>query len=182
MVCRCRETMAYLAPLVRGFVNFVNRLTNATEPELGARPLVRGLVGRLLRLTGLTKPEQGVPPPATPGRTFSPCPYSYYSLRASRVTAARARAAGAAEGELSAISGGAEAEKRMSCLSGRTVLSFFWGALSNSSLSTGKLLRLLWAVRQGGYGNPTRVRGDVSGACGQGRRTSLLSSPPSPSL
>ena len=61
--------MAYLAPLVRGFVSFVNRLTNATEPELGARPLVRGLVSRL---TGLTKPEQGVPPPATPGRTFSP--------------------------------------------------------------------------------------------------------------
>lgn len=64
--------MAYLAPLVRGFVSFVNRLTNATEPELGARPLVRGFVSRL---TGLTKPEQGVPPPATPGRTFSPCPY-----------------------------------------------------------------------------------------------------------
>ena len=42
--------MAYLAPLVRGFVSFVNRLTNATEPELGARltayarPLVRGFV------------------------------------------------------------------------------------------------------------------------------------------
>jgi hypothetical protein len=38
--------MAYLAPLVRGFVSFVNRLTNATEPELGARPLVCGFVSR----------------------------------------------------------------------------------------------------------------------------------------
>ena len=57
--------MAYLAPLVRGFVSFVNRLTNATEPELGARPLVRGFVSRL---TGLTKPEQGVPTTRDPGQ------------------------------------------------------------------------------------------------------------------
>jgi len=65
--------MAYLAPLVRGFVSFVNRLTNATEPELGARlTRARSFAVSLGRLTGLTKPEQGVPPPATPGRTFSP--------------------------------------------------------------------------------------------------------------
>jgi hypothetical protein len=38
VVCRCHETMAYLAPIVRSFVSFVNRLTNATEPELGAHP------------------------------------------------------------------------------------------------------------------------------------------------
>jgi len=48
-----------------------------------------------------------------------------------------------------------------------------------STISTqGKMHQLLWAIRQGGYGNPTRV----SGACGQDRTCSpslLLSSPPS---
>ena len=86
----------YLAPLVRGFVIFVNRLTNATEPELGARSLVRGLVSRL---TGLSRnPSRASHHPTTtrdPGQDLqSPAArkVTILFLRAVRVAVARARA------------------------------------------------------------------------------------------